>query len=64
MHGVLTRSLLALCGLAVLLWPGNSLLAGSETPPEGPPWQRKLEVARRLALEANKPIFVYFTKTY
>lgn len=38
--------------------------AGSETPPAGPPWQRDLIAAQKLALAGNKPIFVYFTKTY
>lgn len=36
----------------------------SETPPEGPPWQRSLVEAQKLALSGDKPIFVYFTKTY
>ena len=39
-------------------------LAGSETPPEGPPWQRDLLAAQKQALEKGKPLFVYFTKTY
>ena len=38
--------------------------ADSETPPEGPPWQRDLVKARELAADGDKPIFVYFTKTY
>ena len=55
----MTRALL----LLVLLVPGAAL-AGSETPPAGPPWQRDLIEAQRLALEKKVPIFVYFTKTY
>ena len=39
-------------------------LAGSETPPKGPPWQRDLIEAQKLALKKKVPIFVYFTKTY
>ena len=45
-------------GLVPLAW------AGSETPPEGPPWQRVLLDAQKQALEEGKPLFVYFTKTY
>jgi len=40
------------------------VLAGSESPPEGPPWVRDLAVARKKALAGGKPIFIYFTKTY
>ncbi|MHC4223786.1 MAG: hypothetical protein ACYSX0_18765 [Planctomycetota bacterium] len=39
-------------------------LAGSETPPKGPPWQRDFHEARRQALKEGKPLFLYFTKTY
>ena len=38
--------------------------AGSETPPEGPPWVRDLVEAHEQAAEGGKPIFLYFTKTY
>jgi hypothetical protein len=38
--------------------------AGSETPPEGPPWVRSLAEAQRLAIEKERPIFVYLTKTH
>ena len=38
--------------------------AGSETPPEGPPWQRDFHAARKQALQEGKPVFLYFTKTY
>ncbi len=38
--------------------------AGSETPPEGPPWKRNFLEAQREALKSGKPIFLYFTKTY
>ena len=39
-------------------------LAGSDTPPEGPPWERNLLEAQTKALERGVPLFVYFTKTY
>ena len=52
------RSLLI---LPLLVTP---LLAGSETPPEGPPWERDLLKAQKRALKEGKPLFVYFTKTY
>ncbi|MHC4958060.1 MAG: hypothetical protein ACYTGN_06755 [Planctomycetota bacterium] len=39
-------------------------VAGSETPPKGPPWQRDLVAAQKQALEEGKPLFLYFTKTY
>ena len=38
--------------------------AGSETPPEGPPWKRDLVEAHKQASSDGKPIFLYFTKTY
>ncbi len=53
--------------LATLLLAAASLtpaFAGSETPPEGPPWVRSLADAQRLAIKANRPIFVYLTKTH
>jgi hypothetical protein len=50
--------MMALCLLG--LWAH----AGSETPPEGPPWVRDLHAARAQALKQGKPIFLYFTKTY
>ena len=39
-------------------------LAGSETPPPGPPWLRTLPEAQAQALGEGKPIFVYLTKTH
>ncbi|MBL8754956.1 MAG: hypothetical protein JNK15_16750 [Planctomycetes bacterium] len=36
----------------------------SKTPPKGPPWVTDFAAARAAALAANKPIFVYSTKTY
>ncbi len=54
----LMRALLLLTLLPTLA------LAGSETPPKGPPWQRDLIEAQKLALKKKVPIFVYFTKTY
>jgi hypothetical protein len=38
--------------------------AGSETPPEGPPWVRDFTVAQKEAVERGLPIFVYLTKTF
>ncbi len=48
----------------VLLLLASAALAGSDTPPEGPPWKRDLLEAHKEALESGKPIFLYFTKTY
>ena len=52
--------------LAPLLVMGlaSAALAGSETPPEGPPWTRSLIEAQKRALEKQVPIFVYLTKTH
>lgn len=36
----------------------------SKQPPQGAPWQTDFAAARAAALAANKPIFVYSTKTY
>jgi hypothetical protein len=47
----------------VLLLAGVAL-AGSETPPAGPPWLRDFTAAQTKALREGKPIFVYLTKTY
>jgi hypothetical protein len=52
--GTLALSL-ALCALA---------FAGSETPPEGPPFKRDFAKAREEAIRDGKPLFVYLTKTY
>ena len=38
--------------------------AGSETPPEGPPWVRDIVVAQRDAITRKVPVFVYLTKTH
>ena len=50
--------------LAIALALGASALAGSETPPEGPPWVRDFAQAREDAIRQGAPIFVYLTKTY
>jgi hypothetical protein len=55
---VFMRSMIALFACAVIA------AAGSDTPPEGPPWERDLLVAQKRALKEGKPLFVYFTKTY
>jgi hypothetical protein len=49
--------------LIALLLCAAPLFAG-EKKPVGPPWQDNLQEAVKLALEGNKPIFAYFTKTY
>ena len=41
-----------------------SAFAGSETPPEGPPWVRDFRKAHADALRREVPIFVYLTKTH
>jgi hypothetical protein len=64
-HRTRTRRRLTL--LATLLLAAASTTpswAGSETPPEGPPWVRSLAEAQRLAVERDLPIFVYLTKTF
>jgi hypothetical protein len=38
--------------------------AGSETPPDGPPWVREFRAAQKDALAREVPIFVYLTKTH
>ena len=51
----------ALLALALI---GPVALAGSETPPKGPPWMRDFHKARLEALKTGRPLFVYFTKTH
>lgn len=41
----------------------GSLFAGEEMP-KGPPWQKDFVKAHETAVEKNRPIFLYFTKTY
>lgn len=56
MRSLMTAALLcAFAGLA---------LAGSETPPAGPTWERDLIQAHATALKQGVPLFLYFTKTY
>lgn len=62
-----TTTLLALLpALAVLvaLVATDAAYAGSETPPEGPPWMRDIQEAQKSAIERKVPIFVYLTKTH
>lgn len=33
-------------------------------PPVGPPWERELAAAQKIALENGTPIFIFFTKTH
>jgi hypothetical protein len=51
------RMLIALILCAAPLFAGEKM-------PEGPPWQQDLQEAVKLALEGDRPIFAYFTKTY
>ncbi len=53
-----TLAVVAAVGLA------TPAFAGSETPPEGPPWVRDFKTAQETALEKGVPIFVYLTKTH
>lgn len=54
-----------LLGAAIaLLFAGGAALAGSETPPKGPPWVREFKAAQTEALRKGKAIFVYLTKTH
>jgi len=48
----------------MLVVASRSALAGSETPPEGPPWVRTLVEAQKQAIAKQVPIFVYLTKTH
>ena len=48
----------------LLLAAAAPAFAGSETPPEGPPWVRSLAEAQRQAVEKDLPIFIYLTKTF
>jgi hypothetical protein len=52
------------CTLLSTALLAGAALAGSETPPVGPPWQRDFAAARQQALTEGKPLFLYFTKTY
>jgi hypothetical protein len=56
------RTLVLAAVLLALAAPASH--AGSDTPPEGPPWVRDLAEAQDLALKKDLPIFLYFTKTY
>ncbi len=62
-HGRMRILQLVAAAVLVLLAAGSAL-AGSETPPEGPPWVRDLAEAQKLALAKRVPIFVYLTKTH
>ena len=57
-----TLSLFA--GLLAILATALPAHAGSETPPEGPPWVRTLVEAQKKAIAREVPIFVYLTKTH
>lgn len=55
---------IAFTAMAIGALSGQNAWGGSETPPPGAPWQRKLQAVQQEALQTGKPIFVYFTKTY
>jgi hypothetical protein len=59
-RSVLRRAL----AFVALAWLAVAATAGSETPPEGPPWTREFAAAQRDALKRGVPMFVYLTKTY
>jgi len=50
------------------LLPAATDLPGENLPgeklPKGPPWHVEYRTAKRDALRAGKPVYVYFTKTY
>lgn len=56
--------LVALVGVIACWMGAEQARAGSETPPEGPPWVRDVVLAQKQALERKVPIFVYLTKTH
>lgn len=47
--------------LAVLV--ASVAVSAGEKPVPGPPWKTSWPEARKEALAAGKPIFIYFTKT-
>src|SRR5262245_15260487 len=49
-----------LLGLALAAAPAGAI----EPPPVGPPWERELAAAQKIALQKGTPIFIYFTKTH
>lgn len=54
----------ALASLASQLLAQVSDNHSSKAPPKGAPWVTDFAAARAAAMAANKPIFVYSTKTY
>ena len=58
------RLLVAVTLLLVAFCAAAPARAGSDTPPEGPPWLRDFQAAQRDALTRGVPIFVYLTKTH
>ena len=49
--------------MLALLFCAAPCFAGEKLP-EGPPWRQDIQTAVQEALEGDKPIFLYFTKTY
>lgn len=56
--------LLALSCSAGALFAQANDAHSSKAPPKGAPWVTDFAAARAAAMAANKPIFVYSTKTY
>mgnify|MGYP006921591438 CR=1 FL=1 len=58
------RSLLWIAGPLLVLGASAESARAGDDPPPGPPWVRSYRAAQAEALKAQRPIFVYFTKTY
>jgi hypothetical protein len=58
------RTLRHLAAVLVAAMAAVTAFAGSETPPEGPPWVRDFAEAQKAAIERGVPVFVYLTKTH
>ena len=58
-----TLAAVALAGGLLLAAP-RPAAAGSDTPPQGPPWVRDFHQAQERGLKEGLPIFVYLTKTH
>jgi hypothetical protein len=54
----------AVLTFVAVLTLSTAVIAGSETPPAGPPWKREFNAAQTEAAQKGLPIFVYLTKTY
>ena len=61
---IMRRRTAVVAAILLAMTLGAVSWAGSETPPEGPPWIRDFAKAREAGIRQGKPIFVYLTKTY